>query len=63
MLSDQKIVGVSNSEHLQAHQIGRNYNCMNAIHSDAINRLQPMQWTSLCINKAAINTEVRDCAA
>jgi hypothetical protein len=63
MPSDQEVIRVSNSEHLQAHQIRRNYNRMNPIDGDAIYPLQPVQRPALRTNKTAVGTQVRHSAA
>jgi hypothetical protein len=60
MLCNQQIVGPTFAQHLDSHQNRRQHNGVQAVHSDCLNRMQPLSWPAFFCGERDVSSKVSD---
>ena len=63
MVRNQQFVCPSLSQHLNSHQDGGHHNCMQAIYSDGLHRMQPLDWLTIFLGESDVSPKFSGCAA
>src|SRR5271157_6314924 len=60
MLRNQQFVGPTLAQHLNSHQYRRNHDGMQAVHSDGLHRMEPLDWLAIFCGERDVSPEVSD---
>src|SRR5271165_5105556 len=63
MLRNQQFVCASLAQHLNSHQDWGHHNCMQAIYSDGLHRMQPLDWLTIFLGERDVSPKFSDRAA